>query len=85
MLGQVSEVSGSIIVGGLSAAATAAGAWALVRNKSTDTNQQTAAWLVTEMRTEVTALKAEVAALRAENAELRAHIRAIEANTKGYP
>jgi len=74
----VSDASGSLIVGSLSAAATAAGAWALMRNKRVDTNQQTAAWLVTEMRTELMALKAEVAALRAENAELRTHIKAIE-------
>ena len=74
----VSEVSGSVIVGALSAAATALGAWALVRNKRADVNQNTAEWLVTEMRAELTALKAEVSALRAENAELRIHIRTLE-------
>lgn len=74
----VTEVNGSIIVGSLSAAATALGAWALVRNKRADVNKDTAEWLVTEMRSELMALKAEVAALRAENAELRTHIRTLE-------
>lgn len=70
----IDDATGSIVVGGLSAAATAVGAWALIRNKRTDVNQSTAAWLVTEMRAELTALKIEVAALRAENAELRQYI-----------
>lgn len=74
----IADATGSLIVGGLSAAATALGAWALVRNKRADVNQETAAWLVTEMRAELVALKAEVAALRAENAELRIHIKALE-------
>ena len=74
----VTEVSGSIIVGSLSAAATALGAWALVRNKRADVNQNTAEWLVTEMRNELLVLKAEVSALRSENAELRNHIRNLE-------
>lgn len=74
----LSDASGSAIVGTLSALATAGGAWALMRNKRVDVNQQTAAWLVAEMRTELMSLKVEVAALRAENAELRLHIRALE-------
>ena len=74
----LTDAIGSIIVGALSAGATALGAWALIRNKRADVNQLTAEWLVTEMRTELVALKAEVAALRAENADLRITIRILE-------
>ena len=74
----VTDATGAIVVGLASAAATALGAWALIRNKTADVNQSTAEWLVTEMRAEVGALKAEVAALRAENAELRTTIRSLE-------
>ena len=82
MLLAVTDATGSLVVGALSAAATALGAWALVRNKRADVNQDTAEWLVTEMRTELAALKVEVAALRIENAELRAHIQMIEHNQR---
>lgn len=83
IISAVGDATGALVVGLASAAATALGAWALIRNKTTDVNQQTAEWLVTEMRAELTALKAEVSALRAENAELRITIRSLERRLGG--